>query len=271
MEIDFSPIEELEFGLSGTASPDVNFGTGDVQGAIDIIKVNGQPLPIVNKTVDVPVPTKTSQLSNDSNFAIKSDIPKKTSQLTNDSGYITSADVPSKTSQLTNDGSDGENPYINATSYANATTNVGGTVRIGASYGTTMSSSGYLAGRVMTREQYDGVGNGAIVGKGTLGNVLSTYSGIVGKDITFAVPANSWTEPSGTNPYKTIAIVTLPDNSFTNNCTIELMINDRFNDFARYGFVLYSAEASSQRIWLTALKKPSSQIYLTVKVYTYGN
>lgn len=97
------------------------------------------------------------------------------------------------------------------------------------------------------------------------------YNAIVGKEITFAVPANSWTEPSGTNPYKTVAIVTLPAGSFTNNCTIELTIGDKFNDFAEYGFVLYSTEVASQRIWLTALKKPSSQIYLTIKVYTYGN
>lgn len=33
------------------------------------------------------LPTKTSQLTNDSNFAVKSDLPTKTSQLTNDSGF----------------------------------------------------------------------------------------------------------------------------------------------------------------------------------------
>ena len=52
------------------------------------------------------VPTKTSELTNDSNFATTSDIPTKTSQLQNDSGFITDADiptVPTKTSQLEND------------------------------------------------------------------------------------------------------------------------------------------------------------------------
>ena len=52
------------------------------------------------------VPTKTSELTNDSNFATTSDIPTKTSQLTNDSGFITASDIPTiptKTSQLTND------------------------------------------------------------------------------------------------------------------------------------------------------------------------
>lgn len=36
-------------------------------------------------------PTKVSQLTNDSGYALSSDIPTKTSQLTNDSGFITSA------------------------------------------------------------------------------------------------------------------------------------------------------------------------------------
>lgn len=67
------------------------------------------------------IPSKTSQLTNDSNFATTSAIPTKVSQLTNDSGYLTTqvrADwnattgygvinnkptIPTKTSQLTND------------------------------------------------------------------------------------------------------------------------------------------------------------------------
>ena len=64
------------------------------------------------KTQMPTVPTKTSQLVNDSGFitnATLPTVPTKTSQLTNDSGYITSADlpnvsnIPTKTSQLTND------------------------------------------------------------------------------------------------------------------------------------------------------------------------
>lgn len=51
------------------------------------------------------IPTKTSELNNDSgfitssaltNYATKSEIPTKTSQLTNNSGYITSSDIPVK-------------------------------------------------------------------------------------------------------------------------------------------------------------------------------
>lgn len=202
-----------------------------------------------------------------------------------------------KTSNLINDGADGLNPFINATSYANASTGDGGTVRIGASWGTTISNTGYLGARTMTAAQYDAVGGGAVVGKTTLENVLTAkgylsssdvdtalsnsstnpvqnkalYDAIVGKEIIFSVPTTAWSNPSGTNPYTTVAIVTLPADSFTNNCTIELMIADKFNDFAKYGFVIYAAEAASQRIWLTALKKPTTTVYLNIKVYTYGN
>ena len=97
------------------------------------------------------------------------------------------------------------------------------------------------------------------------------YDAIVGKEIIFPVYASLWSEPFGTQPYTTNAIVTLPADSFTDNCTIELMIDDKFNDFAKYGFVLYGAETASQRIWLTALDKPTQTIYLKIKVYTYGN
>lgn len=47
---------------------------------------------------DTLLPTKTSQLTNDSNFITAAElpllIPTKTSQLTNDSGFITTADLP---------------------------------------------------------------------------------------------------------------------------------------------------------------------------------
>ena len=49
------------------------------------------------------IPTKTSQLQNDSGFITSASVPTKTSQLQNDSGFVTSASVPTKTSQLQND------------------------------------------------------------------------------------------------------------------------------------------------------------------------
>ena len=53
-----------------------------------------------------PIPSKTSDLTNDSGFITSADIPtipSKTSDLVNDSGFITSASLPTKTSDLTND------------------------------------------------------------------------------------------------------------------------------------------------------------------------
>ena len=96
---------------------------------VPVTSVNGQ-----TGAVTIAVPTKTSELTNDSDFVTNSaigkgtltiqknganvatfganqsenataniSVPTKTSDLTNDSGFVTSADVPSKTSDLTND------------------------------------------------------------------------------------------------------------------------------------------------------------------------
>lgn len=96
---------------------------------VPVTSVNGQ-----TGAVTIAVPTKTSELTNDSGFVTNSaigkgtltiqknganvatfganqsenataniSVPTKTSDLTNDSGFVTSADVPSKTSDLTND------------------------------------------------------------------------------------------------------------------------------------------------------------------------
>ena len=88
---------------------------------IDKIEVNGVEQPIVDKTVNIAVPTKTSDLSNNSgyitnealdDYATKAELPTKVSQLENDSkfinesaldGYAKTVDIPTKTSQLTND------------------------------------------------------------------------------------------------------------------------------------------------------------------------
>ena len=43
-------------------------------GKIDVIKVNGTAQGIVNKSVDITVPTKTSNLTNDSNFQTQSQV-----------------------------------------------------------------------------------------------------------------------------------------------------------------------------------------------------
>lgn len=49
-------------------------------------------------------------------------VPTKTSDLNNDSGFITSASLPTKTSELTNDGSDGTSTYVEADELATVAT-----------------------------------------------------------------------------------------------------------------------------------------------------
>lgn len=100
---------------------------------IDKIEVNGVEQPIVDKTVNIIVPTKTSDLSNDSGYitnealdgyATKAELPTKVSQLENDSkfinesaldGYAKTADIPTKVGQLDNDAG-----YVNAEQAKNA-------------------------------------------------------------------------------------------------------------------------------------------------------
>lgn len=76
---------------------------------IKTVALTGSYNDLTDKPTIPTVPTKTSELTNDSGFITANDIPAaqevptKTSDLTNDSGFITSADVPTKTSDLTND------------------------------------------------------------------------------------------------------------------------------------------------------------------------
>lgn len=230
MEIDFSPNVELEFGLSTTSAPDIEFGTGGVTGAIDVVKVNGTPLPIVNRAVDVPVPTKTSQLTNDSHFITSSDIPPfptvptKTSQLENDSGYITK-DVDNLT-------------YYTKTSDLPAPITVD----------SALSSS-----------STNPVQNQAL------------YPAIVPTEIRQIAYIYDWSDPSGTGTYNSVAILTLPSGSFTDNSLIELVFHDQFDLFAKHGFMLYGAETSSQRVWLNSIGKPTVPVSFTFRIWKWGN
>nr|DAI23766.1 MAG TPA: protein of unknown function (DUF5048) [Caudoviricetes sp.] len=49
------------------------------------------------------IPSKTSELTNDSDYATTEQIPTKNSQLQNDSNYANTSQIPTKNSQLTND------------------------------------------------------------------------------------------------------------------------------------------------------------------------
>lgn len=51
------------------------------------------------------IPSKTSELTNDSNYATTEQIPTKNSQLQNDSNYANTSQIPTKNSQLQNDSS----------------------------------------------------------------------------------------------------------------------------------------------------------------------
>lgn len=78
-------------GITSTTSPeqDTQHWQATFVANVPVKSVNGQ-----TGAVTITVPTKTSDLTNDSNFATTSDIPTKTSQLTNDSGFITANDIP---------------------------------------------------------------------------------------------------------------------------------------------------------------------------------
>ena len=105
-------------------------GTADVP--IKSISVNGSGVAPVNKNVNIDVPTKTSDLTNDSNFASTSDIPTKVSELDNDSkfvteddltakGYASTSDIPIKVSELQNDSKFVTETALAAKNYADKT------------------------------------------------------------------------------------------------------------------------------------------------------
>ncbi len=68
------PTKLSQFTNDGDGTAGSAFATEDYAdqhgGKIDVIKVNGTTQTITNKTVDISVPTKTSDLINDSNFAV---------------------------------------------------------------------------------------------------------------------------------------------------------------------------------------------------------
>lgn len=74
-------------GSGGSGGKDeIYIGSGDMP--------EGYVLQIDPEGTADTIPTKTSQLINDSGFITASDLPTKTSQLVNDSGYITADDLP---------------------------------------------------------------------------------------------------------------------------------------------------------------------------------
>ena len=103
-----APVQSVN-GKTGTVSLNAN-DVGALPSTTTIPVVNNAKLTIqqngtevgnftansaVDTTVNITVPTKLSELEDDSSFAKTSELPTKTSELENDSGYITSSDIPS--------------------------------------------------------------------------------------------------------------------------------------------------------------------------------
>lgn len=95
---------ELEMKLARLNNRiDTIVAEGGEPNVINVVQKNGVALQVNNKTVNVTVPTKTSDLTNDSGYtpnavtsvngqtgAVTISVPTKTSDLVNDSGFITS-------------------------------------------------------------------------------------------------------------------------------------------------------------------------------------
>ena len=78
-----------EAGLQGVKVDNVELAP-DIENKVNI-DLNSK---LENYATFSDVPTKTSQLTNDSDFATTSSLPTTTSQLTNDSGFITADELP---------------------------------------------------------------------------------------------------------------------------------------------------------------------------------
>lgn len=73
----------------------LNMGALKEELGIDAINQSIQTLESDVEALGGSIPTKTSDLANDSGFITNADIPTRVSQLQNDSGFITNADIPS--------------------------------------------------------------------------------------------------------------------------------------------------------------------------------
>lgn len=237
MEIDFNTENNLDLGFSSSVSMDESFGIGETPSGIDVVKVDGTPLPVVNKSVNIDLATPLSKKAD------KNQIPTKTSQLTNDSGYITSASLPTKTSQLENDSGYITKDVDNLTYYTK-TSDLPAPITVDSALNSSSTNP---------------VQNQAL------------YPAVVPTEIRKIAYTYDWAEPSGTGTYNSVAILTLPSGSFTENSLIELVFHDQFDLFAKHGFMLYGAETSTQRVWLNSIGKPTSSVSFTFRIWKWGN
>lgn len=127
----------IPFGNMSAAFIIVPGGSGGV--LTGVTSVNGKTGEVMLNAGDVGalsdstvIPSKTSDITNDSGFITAAGVPTKVSELDNDAGYITdaaltpyakTADIPTKTSQLTNDSNFATTAQVNA-KYTKPTTGI---------------------------------------------------------------------------------------------------------------------------------------------------
>ena len=269
MEFDLSTSANVEFNFSTPAGISDNFEVGEVSG-IDEVKVDGTPLPVINKSVNIDLATPLSKKAD------KSQVPTRTSQLRNDSGYITQAAIPSKTSQLTND-SGYITKNVNDLTYYTKTSDL---PSVPTKTSQLQNDSGYITKDVDNLTYYTKTSDlPAPITVDTALNASSTnpvqnqalYPAIVPTEIYKTAYTYDWSEPAGPGPYNSIAILTLPPGTFTDNSLIELVFHDQFDSFAKHGFMLYGSETSSQRVWLNSIGKPTASVNFLFRIWKWGN
>lgn len=180
--------DALTAGTGITIVDNVISATGGGGGGnVDDVYVDGESVLDENKIAQIDLTGK----------ADVDDVPTKTSDLTNDSGFITSADVPTDLADLSDDAThrlvtDTEKSTwsgkqdaiadlasirtnagkgataIQATDYAGGST--AGVVKTSSTYGVGTNGSGYLYGLIIPAAQYGSSNSNAIVSKGTLDN-----------------------------------------------------------------------------------------------------
>ena len=133
----------------------------------------------IKSYISSKVPTKTSQLQNDSNYATTSQLPSKTSQLTNDSDFTTNAKLATKQDTISDLASIRSGASKGATAVQPATLNsYAKTSAIPTKTSQLANDSGYLtSGNVVDR-----ISNQSINGEKTFNNVIQTNSGLYTKD-----------------------------------------------------------------------------------------
>lgn len=94
--------ERTNWGTAYTHSQAAHAPSNAQENVIESIKVNGTAQTITSKSVDITVPTKTSELTHDSGFLVASDIANKADKATTLAGYgitdaYTKSEVDAKT------------------------------------------------------------------------------------------------------------------------------------------------------------------------------